>query len=114
VVADRDDPENRVQLAMALLAPVVVAAPFLNTVTLSPLAWATISAETFSPSVDFRLLPSPASNTSPSVILSPALPSSFSTTILSPGWTRYCFPPVRTTANIGFSLPVEFSAPSGD
>src|SRR4051794_7893871 len=63
-----------------------------------------ISAATVRPSVDFRLPPSPASRTSPSVTLSPALPSSLSTTILSPGATRYCLPPVRTTANIGSSL----------
>src|SRR4051794_7558609 len=42
---------------------------------------------------------------------SPALPSSFSTTILSPGATRYCLPPVRTTANIGFSLLLRNSVP---
>src|SRR5689334_4006320 len=62
-----------------------------------------ISAATVNPAVDFKLPPSPASRTSPSVILSPALPSSFSTTILSPGCTRYCFPPVRMTANMAFS-----------
>src|SRR3954447_6088995 len=63
-----------------------------------------ISAATVRPSVDLRLEPSPASTTSPKVTRSPALPSSFSTTILSPGATRYCLPPVRTTANIGSSL----------
>ena len=36
---------------------------------------------------------------------SPASPASFSTTILSPGATRYCLPPVRTIANMGHSLP---------
>src|SRR3954453_13073400 len=70
-----------------------------------------ISAATVSPPVDLRLPPSPASSTSPSVTLSPALPSSFSTTILSPGATRYCFPPVRTTANIGSSLLLRNSVP---
>src|SRR5918993_5833935 len=37
-------------------------------------------------------------------MLSPASPASFSTTILSPAVTRYCLPPVRTTANIGSLL----------
>src|SRR5436309_857594 len=64
-----------------------------------------ISAATVRPLVDLRSPPSPASSTSPKVTRSPALPSSFSTTILSPGATRYCLPPVRTTANIGSSLP---------
>src|SRR5437899_5000459 len=71
-----------------------------------------ISAATVRPLVDFKFEPSPARSTSPRVILSPALPSSFSTTILSPGATRYCLPPVRTTANIGSSLlPVEIRLP---
>src|SRR5688572_28263160 len=60
-----------------------------------------ISAATVRPDVDFRSLPSPASRTSSRLMLSPALPASFSTTILSPGATRYCLPPVRTIANIG-------------
>src|SRR5947199_7711150 len=70
-----------------------------------------ISAATVRPSVDFRLPPSPASRMSPSVTLSPALPSSFSTTILSPGATRYCLPPVRTTANIFSSLLLRIPVP---
>src|SRR3954447_5561393 len=70
-----------------------------------------ISAAPVQAPVDFRLPPSPTSRTSPRVILSPALPSSFSTTILSPGATRYCLPPVRTTAHIGSSLALEFRFP---
>src|SRR5690606_38074344 len=38
--------------------------------------------------------------TSPKLTAAPASPSSFSTTITSPGWTRYCFPPVLITAYI--------------
>src|SRR5687767_7421395 len=63
-----------------------------------------ISAATVRPEVDLRSLPSPASRTSSRLMLSPALPASFSTTILSPGATRYCLPPVRTIANIGSSF----------
>src|SRR5436853_6040072 len=72
-----------------------------------------ISAATVSPAVDLRFDPSPASKTSPRVTLSPALPSSFSTTILSPGATRYCLPPVRTTANIVSSLLLRIPVPRG-
>jgi hypothetical protein len=36
------------------------------------------------------------------LIVSPASPASFSTAILSPAATRYCLPPVRTTANMVF------------
>src|SRR5687768_7528741 len=61
-----------------------------------------ISAETVSPSVFLRSPPSPASRTSPRVMVSPASPASFSTTILSPAATRYCLPPVRTIANMAF------------
>src|SRR5688572_14141574 len=63
-----------------------------------------ISAVTLRPEVDFSSEPSPASKTSSRLIESPVSPASFSTTILSPGATRYCLPPVRTTANIGLSL----------
>src|SRR6185503_16478012 len=66
-------------------------------------AWATISAATVRPSVAFASPPSPAKRTSLRVIVSPALPASFSTTILSPAATRYCLPPVRTIANMGLS-----------
>ena len=37
------------------------------------------------------------------LMVSPASPASFSTTILSPAATRYCLPPVRTTANMALS-----------
>ncbi len=59
-------------------------------------------AETVRPSVERTSDPSPAKRTSPSVMVSPASPASFSTTILSPAATRYCLPPVRTTANMAF------------
>src|SRR4051812_8202729 len=71
--------------------------------TLSALAWAMISAERVGPSVERRSAPSPARRMSPSWMVSPASPASFSTTILSPAATRYCLPPVRTTANMAFS-----------
>src|SRR5687767_8330951 len=71
-----------------------------------------ISAETLSPSTDLRSEPSPASSTSVMSIRCPASPASFSTTILSPGATRYCLPPVRTTANIGSSLLVRNGLPA--
>src|SRR5688572_9384874 len=66
-----------------------------------------ISAETVRPSVDFNSPPSPASSTSLSVMVSPASPASFSTTILSPAATRYCLPPVRTIANMAFPITFE-------
>src|SRR5690606_24459962 len=59
-----------------------------------------ISAETATLPTSASWSPSPASRTSPSVIVSPASPASFSTAILSPAATRYCLPPVRTTANM--------------
>src|SRR3954471_2908166 len=62
-----------------------------------------ISAETVRPSVERRSAPSPARRMSPSWMVSPASPASFLTTILSPAATRYCLPPVRTTANMAFS-----------
>src|SRR3546814_289766 len=71
--------------------------------TFSPFACATISAETVRFLVSLRSEPSPASRTSSSVTVSPASPASFSTTILSPAATRYCLPPVRTTANMALS-----------
>src|SRR3954469_9244448 len=71
--------------------------------TFSPLAWATISTATVSPSVARSSAPSPARRMSPSWTVSPAFPAIFSTTILSPAATRYCLPPVRTTANMALS-----------
>src|SRR5688572_266348 len=59
-----------------------------------------ISAATLTFAASFISPPSPASRTSPSSIVSPASPASFSTAILSPAETRYCLPPVRTTANM--------------
>src|SRR3546814_7122816 len=61
-----------------------------------------ISAETVRPLLSFSSVPSPASRTSSSAIVEPASPASFSTTILSPAATRYCLPPVRTTANMAY------------
>src|SRR6188768_853412 len=61
-----------------------------------------ISAETVTLPASASVSPSPARRTSPSVIVSPASPASFSTAILSPAATRYCLPPVRTTANMVF------------
>src|ERR1700754_3800514 len=39
-------------------------------------------------------------STSPNATAAPGSPSSFSTTSRSPGWTRYCLPPVLITAYI--------------
>src|SRR5688572_2009325 len=44
--------------------------------------------------------PSPSIRTSPNATFAPGSPSSFSTTRMSPGWTRYCLPPVLITAYI--------------
>ncbi len=104
-VADRDDLEDRQLLAMTGLAAVVVPAALLKTTTLSDFAWATISAPTMRPAVDSRFEPSPASSTSVMSTESPASPASFSTTILSPGATRYCLPPCARLRTLGHSLP---------
>ena len=43
----------------------------------------------------------------------PASPPMRSTTILSPAATRYCLPPVRTTANMGFVTLLDLFAMRG-
>src|SRR5581483_5423823 len=75
--------------------------------SLGPRPLATTSAVTLAPSSVglpiFTSSPSAIRSTSPNVTAPPAsiaLPScsSFSTWIVSPGWTRYCLPPVAITA----------------
>src|SRR5207244_11812722 len=64
----------------------------------------TTSARTLAPETSgapsFTSAPSPTSNTSSST-LAPTSWASFSTLRRSPSLTRYCFPPVLTTAYIG-------------
>src|SRR5262249_15921786 len=49
--------------------------------------------------------PCPTSCTSVNATVSPTAPVSFSTSIVSPGITRYCRPPVLTIAYISYPLP---------
>src|SRR3954454_4263247 len=71
--------------------------------TLGRLPCAMTSASTLAPSTSgtptLTASPSPTSRTS-RAIFAPTSPSSFSTFRRSPSWTRYCLPPVRTTAYI--------------
>src|SRR3954464_13993905 len=81
------------------------------------LPWLTTSASTLAPetsgSPSFTSAPSPTRRTS-SATFAPTSCVSFSTLRRSPSLTRYCFPPVLTTAYIGILLPFRFDAgPSG-
>src|SRR5256885_5160915 len=71
--------------------------------TLGCLPWETTSASTLAPATSgaptLTPSPSPSSRTSRATF-APTSPSSFSTLRRSPSWTRYCLPPVRTTAYI--------------
>src|SRR5690606_34020223 len=58
----------------------------------APVAPAMVGAPRVTP------LSPPSISTSPNFTFEPASPSSFSTTMTSPGWTRYCLPPVLITA----------------
>src|SRR5689334_6562637 len=81
------------------------------------LPWLTTSASTLAPdtsgSPSFTSAPSPTRRTS-SATLAPTSCVSFSTLRRSPSLTRYCFPPVLTTAYIGILLPFRFwTSPAG-
>src|SRR5262245_17022970 len=51
--------------------------------------------------------PCPTRYTSVNATVSPTAPVSFSTSIVSPGLTRYCRPPVVTTAYISYPLALK-------
>src|SRR5256885_3740788 len=84
--------------------------------TLGCLPWEMTSASTLAPSTSgaptLTASPSPTSRTS-RASFAPTSPSSFSTLRRSPSWTRYCLPPVRTTAYIEAPLlPVGLAFPA--
>ncbi len=115
---DRGDLQDRVLLAMAVLAAIIVATLLLEDDDLVGLRLRDDLGGDRQALDRLQLEPSPASRTSASVIDAPASPSSFSTTILSPAAPRYCLPPVRTTANmasITFQMHVPAQAcPAGE
>jgi hypothetical protein len=104
VIADRHDPQDRVLLAMALLAAVIVAPALLEYGDLVALGLGEDLGRDGQAVGGLEAAAVAGEQDVAQRDLSPASPASFSTTILSPGATRYCLPPVRTTANIGFSL----------
>ena len=77
---------------------------FLNTMILSARDCFTTSANTAALSTKgepmLADLPLPIISTSDNSTMVPGSPASFSTTMVSSLATRYCFPPVRMTANI--------------
>ena len=75
----------------------------MNTVTLSALAWAMISAATVSPSVDLRFAALAGEQDVAQGDPVAGLAGELLDDDLVSGATRYCLPPVRTIANIGFS-----------
>src|SRR6266446_2805030 len=80
-----------------------------------PRFWAIIWASTRTPATagapTITSAPCPTSCTLVTVTVSPTAPVSFSTSIVSPGLTRYCRPPVVITAYIPYPLPSGTSVP---
>jgi hypothetical protein len=98
-------------LTMAVAAAAVLPAALLEDDDAITVAGTEASATIGEPMV--RLPSTPTASTSVNVMVPPAAASSFSTFRTALGVTRYCFPPVRMTANMGPNFP-ETMQPQGE
>src|SRR5690348_15432152 len=83
---------------------------YRKTTIFSPLPWPTISPVTFAVAASFTASPSARSRTSPKVTSFPGSPSRLATVRIAPSSTRYCLPPLRTTAYTG-RPPIQEKSP---
>ena len=110
---DLGNAQHGLLLAMTLLAPVIVPPLFLEDDDLGRPGLLDHGGATEAPSSNgvpvATSAPSPIISTSPSSIVAPGSPASFSTEMTSSLATLYCLPPVRITANM--IPPIWVSAP---